>query len=736
MTEVKEKKTYKFFSKEEVTELSKISIESYIHDTGIGSIEGKGRHIRFIIGDSTSCVIDTRKNYFVHNSNPREGSGGIIKFVMYYEGLSFTETLQKLSSENYDFEQVEDFSEEDEAEAKKVYNYSVYEAENTDKIIEYLVNERQIDQDIVQYLLDNDLMLQDSANRAVMLWRDSGTKDGQIIGSNRQGTVKNYSKWERGTEKKIDYGSDNKNWGFNITLGTPKKILFFEAFIDMLSYWSLNKDLNNCRLVAMEGTGKKMVQSFIQDTYVRYGTLPTDGLYYGTDNDRVGQSFFDYMRYSFGDKQTQDGEVIENKSIIPFDYDLNKNHVKLYQEVGTANDVDWELLAAFHKVEVNLTTKDRIANDFNYGKYFGKRRMPTEKSKEIDLRGCLEHLAQDINLFSVNVNESNLKKLIEADVEVKKNEDKLSKFINFEADVRLYYSSYKNNNFELVDEILKDYNDELKQKRDNGLVTEFKKLAALDNVNENELDQAEQIEPFKYYLDKHENTNTARNFLIERHKISPEIVDVLIKKGMIRQDGLERIVFAWGDKGKIVGGDIQGTLVDKKLFKGGTEKKIMDYSDTSIGFNITLGSPKHLFMFSDPISLLSFWSLHQAQLTNCILQTIPELDPDQTMEIINKKLQKGIELKKVSFCVGHGSVYTEFLDSLAQHESFNPQEKLIATSSGRQGIPVASNMPRYGVDWPDELQAKHTRVEKLRVYHQEQQPKRAPEKERVVSKTI
>ncbi|WP_197093066.1 DUF3991 domain-containing protein [Carnobacterium maltaromaticum] len=736
MTEVKEKKDYQFFSKEEIKELSKISIESYIHDTGIGQIEGKGRHIRFLIGDSKSCVIDTRKNYFVHNANPREGSGGIINFVMYYEGLSFTETLKKLSSDNFEFEQVDEYGEDEEEAEKKVYNYSVYEAKNTDIILNYLINERQLDQDVVQYLLDNEFMLQDTANRAVMLWRDSGTKDGKIIGSNRQGTVTDFSKWERGTEKKVDWGSDNKNWGFNITLGTPKKLIFFEAFIDLLSYWSLNKDLNDCRLVAMEGTGKKIVESFIQDTYSRYGTLPTEGLYYGTDNDAVGQSFYDYMRYRFGDKQTNDGEEIKNISIIPFDQHLNKEHVALYQEIGAATDVEWELLAAFHKIEVNLSLKDRISNDFNYGKYFGKRRLPSEKPNEIDLRSCLEQLASDINLFSVNVNDSNLKKLIETDVEVKKNEDKLSKFMNFETDVRLYYTAYKNKEYELVDELLKDFNDELKQKRDRGLVTEYKKLAALDNIPENELDHVENKEPFNYYLDKHENTTVARNFLVQGKKISPEIVDVLIQKGMIRQDGLERVIFAWGSKGKIVGGDIQGTLIDKKLFKGGTEKKIMDNSDTTIGFNITLGTPKHLLLFADPISLLSFWSLHQALLTNCILQTIPELNPDQTMEIINKKLQDGIELKKVSFCVGHGSVYTDFLDTLAQHESFNPQAKLIATSSGRLGIPVASNRPRYGVDWPDELQAKHKRVEKLRVYHQTPQPKKAPEREQVVAKTL
>ena len=85
--------------------------------------------------------------------------------------------------------------------------------------------------------------------------------------------------------------------------------------------------------------------------------------------------------------------------------------------------------------------------------------------------------------------------------------------------------------------------------------------------NQNELGAAEQKEAFKYYLNNNTNTDAAEHYLINMCKFDSSIVQTLIKKGMIREDVNNRVAYVWGDRGIVVGGQIQGTDFDKNVLE-------------------------------------------------------------------------------------------------------------------------------------------------------------------------
>lgn len=101
----------------------------------------------------------------------------------------------------------------------------------------------------------------------------SFAEDGRMIGGSLQGIVENKVQHpERGRLKQIMKHSDGLA-GFHLDIGTPKRLVFSEAPIDLLSYYELHKEsLQNVRLVAMDGVKKGVISRYTAD-------LLTDGQY-------------------------------------------------------------------------------------------------------------------------------------------------------------------------------------------------------------------------------------------------------------------------------------------------------------------------------------------------------------------------------------------------------------------------------------------------------------------------
>ncbi|WP_024343927.1 PBECR4 domain-containing protein [Streptococcus equinus] len=101
----------------------------------------------------------------------------------------------------------------------------------------------------------------------------SRDNDGKMIGASLQGIVENRVQHpERGRLKQIMKNSDGTA-GFNLDIGNPKRLVFAEAPIDLMSYYELHKDeLQDVKLVAMDGLKKSVISRYVAD-------ILTDGKY-------------------------------------------------------------------------------------------------------------------------------------------------------------------------------------------------------------------------------------------------------------------------------------------------------------------------------------------------------------------------------------------------------------------------------------------------------------------------
>ncbi|MFR4939616.1 MAG: PBECR4 domain-containing protein [Streptococcus infantarius] len=101
----------------------------------------------------------------------------------------------------------------------------------------------------------------------------SRDNDGKMIGASLQGIVENRVQHpERGRLKQMMKNSDGTA-GFSLDIGNPKRLVFAEAPIDLMSYYDLYKDeLQDVKLVAMDGLKKSVISRYVAD-------ILTDGKY-------------------------------------------------------------------------------------------------------------------------------------------------------------------------------------------------------------------------------------------------------------------------------------------------------------------------------------------------------------------------------------------------------------------------------------------------------------------------
>ena len=101
----------------------------------------------------------------------------------------------------------------------------------------------------------------------------SRDNDGKMIGASLQGIVENRVQHpERGRLKQMMKNSDGTA-GFSLDIGNPKRLVFAEAPIDLMSYYELHKDeLQDVKLVAMDGLKKSVISRYVAD-------MLTDGKY-------------------------------------------------------------------------------------------------------------------------------------------------------------------------------------------------------------------------------------------------------------------------------------------------------------------------------------------------------------------------------------------------------------------------------------------------------------------------
>ncbi|MED1738136.1 DUF3991 domain-containing protein [Bacillus swezeyi] len=387
--------------------------------------------------DHDSLIIDRKKNRFQWYSTGKYGNS--IDFVRTFFDKDFREAVEMLTEKEYKH------TKEIPVKPRKEFVYDIAHDQTTEQAEKYLVEQRGIDQEIVHALISKGLLKQDVRKNCVFVWGETG----KAVGADLQGTVQMTKNGKRTTFKQIRANS-KQHYGFNISLGLPRKLYFFESPIDLLSYWSMNKELTNCRLVSMNGLKEKTIMNMINHTFRSRGVLPTEGVFIGVDNDRAGQKFMDKVKhYRFA---TKDEKEVAFHNLIAGDQHIPRAYIEMYETTANKYNIDWKHIAAIHKTETNLGNTNEITNNYEYGKFFGRELLPGEFPQKVPLSTAIEECARELARNKVN-GRVDLRSVL------KVNGFPHSKQFNIEQKTLQYYENYSNLGYLPVEQLSKDWND-------------------------------------------------------------------------------------------------------------------------------------------------------------------------------------------------------------------------------------------------------------------------------------
>ena len=249
-------------SKEEAKRLSIISVAEQL---GI-ELKRTGSY-SYTWTEHDSFVIDARKNEFHWNS--RTEFGDVIQLVQSIKGVSYKEAMHFL--ETGEFKKV---NAEAQMAPKESFHYNLERYENQDFSASrsYLKAQRGLSDDTINFFISQGSMAEATRKKGdyfepviVFKYKDN---TGFLAGASLQGIVENRVHYpERGRLKQIMRNSDGQ-LGFSIDIGTPKRLVFAEAPIDLMSYYELHKDtLYDVRLVAMDGIKDGIISRRFMELY-------------------------------------------------------------------------------------------------------------------------------------------------------------------------------------------------------------------------------------------------------------------------------------------------------------------------------------------------------------------------------------------------------------------------------------------------------------------------------------
>ena len=242
----------------------------------------------------------------------RDIQGDVIDFVQLVAGVTFKEAVSYL--ETGDFEQAKVIE-----ETYQPFQYYLHE-EPFQQARTYLNEVRGLSNQTINTFGRQGLLAQATYQVESVLVFKSYDHNGILQAASLQGLIKNEERHKRGYLKKIMKGSHG-HVGISFDIGKPKRLIFCESVIDMMSYYQLyQKQLSDVRLVSMEGLKLSVIVyqtlrlaaeeqgklafldtvkpsrlnhylQAIQETTTFFQTH-SNGLTLAIDNDEAGREFF------------------------------------------------------------------------------------------------------------------------------------------------------------------------------------------------------------------------------------------------------------------------------------------------------------------------------------------------------------------------------------------------------------------------------------------------------------
>lgn len=235
----------------------------------------KKSHREYYWAEHDSFKIDTVKNTW-HWYSQADKYGDTINLVQEMRNVSYKDAMVFL--ETGSFPEAKPVEEE-----RKPFNYTLAPYEQP--FVEarsYLKEIRGLSDDTIDFFLEKGVLAQakrkdkDGVIEDVLVFKYLD-RNQQLVGASLQGLVPDQERHPgKGYLKQIMYQSESIS-GLNVSIGSPKRLIVTEAPIDLMSYYELHKgELNDVRLVAMEGLKEGVLSHYVLEILQERGDIPMD----------------------------------------------------------------------------------------------------------------------------------------------------------------------------------------------------------------------------------------------------------------------------------------------------------------------------------------------------------------------------------------------------------------------------------------------------------------------------
>lgn len=218
-----------------------------------------GRDYRWKEHDSLVISPDTNLwKWFSRNTG-----GDAISLVETIKEISFNQSVDFLNDGNFKEFQMVERPQED-------FKYYLEKYEQPFSAgRDYLRNQRGLSDETIDYFLEQGVLAQANAKldyfaegtggvttnaiEPVIVFK-SLSSSGEVVGASLQGIQENWEKWPKHGYAKVIMKNSDPMTGIHVDIGSPKRLIFTESPIDLMSYYELHKDsLQDVRLVSMDG---------------------------------------------------------------------------------------------------------------------------------------------------------------------------------------------------------------------------------------------------------------------------------------------------------------------------------------------------------------------------------------------------------------------------------------------------------------------------------------------------
>ena len=220
----------------------------------------------YVWSEHDSLVIFPKKNNFKWFSQDVQGDP--ITLVEQVKNVEFKEALNFLNDPS-----LTSFDATKVKSENKPFRYFLKEHSNPRLAKDFLVNVRGLHPKTVDFFMDKGVLAQssryhkaDQSSEPVVIFKSFNPQTKDLIGATLQGINENWEKYPKKGRLKEILANSSGDFGVHVDIGAPKKLIFFESAIDMMSYYELKRPkINDARLVAMNGLNQRVISNHLKD---------------------------------------------------------------------------------------------------------------------------------------------------------------------------------------------------------------------------------------------------------------------------------------------------------------------------------------------------------------------------------------------------------------------------------------------------------------------------------------